>query len=153
MLRLISGVATAIAMLIAWFFLLRSSGPIDVFDGVSAADLQSAEVRILDDDPDAQPGWDADQARLRAQVYPGLYSERASLVKVELGAPYYDGIFPPRSGTYLAWAIRVATSQADSGNLAGVVFYPSAEATIAFVDANSGELLRVYTKYPDIPTP
>jgi hypothetical protein len=120
--------------------------PVAVFEGVSAEDLASENIVLLDAHPSAAPSVPLDGPEQTVLGEPGIIIQRTQLVRIQLtnqGTP----ISPP----LLAWALRLDTSRLpeDDGSRpccfwigGGTVF------AIVFFDANNGANVATFVRFP-----
>ncbi len=113
-----------------------------IFDGVTTSDLTGAGIAIVDPNPVEQATVSRDTATRSMLFQAGVTVESSQLVRVHI-APS-EHIPPKPSGDFLAWAIRLDTFEAGNTEYfgTGLWFSSSANPTIVFVDANTGDYLR-----------
>jgi hypothetical protein len=120
--------------------------PVAVFDGVSAEDLASENIVLMDSHPSASPSVPLDRPEQTVLAEPGIVIQGTQLVRIQLtnqGTP----ISPP----LVAWALRIDTSHLpeDDGSRpccfwigGGTVF------AIVFFDANNGADVATFVRFP-----
>jgi hypothetical protein len=142
----LSAIAAAILLASVGVFVLghslSDSASPAVFDGVTTSDLTGAGITILDLNPTDRPTVARDTATRSMLFEAGVTVESSQLVRVHLAAR--ESARPSPSGDFLAWAIRLDTSEVANIEYFGtdLHFSRSANPTIAFVDATTGDYLR-----------
>jgi hypothetical protein len=121
--------------------------PVAVFDGVSAEDLASENIVLLDAYPSAAPSVPLDDPEQIVLGEPGIVVQGTQLVRIQLtnqGSP----ISPP----LLAWALRLDTSQLpeDDTYTGPGPFWISGgpDFAIVFFDAETSADLATFVRYP-----
>jgi hypothetical protein len=131
--------------------LAGTPAPVAVFDGVSAEDLASENIVLLDAHPSAVPSVPLDGPEHTVLAEPGVVIQGTQLVRIQL-TNQGSAISPP----LLAWALRLDTSHLpeDDGSRpccfwigGGTVF------AIVFFDANNGANLATFVRFPSGRTP
>jgi hypothetical protein len=145
MLKLSGAVVVVLLVIVGIFVLghsLSDSAAPAVFDGVTTSDLAGAGITIVDPNPTEQATVSRDKATRSMLVQSGVTVESSQLVRVHLAAR--ESAQPSPSGDFLAWAIRLDTSGAGIAEYfgTGLAFTSSANPTIVFVDAATGDYLR-----------
>ncbi len=149
MLKLSGAVVVVLLVIVGVFVLghsLSDSAAPGVFDGVSLQDMSQQGVTLLEENPADAQRVSRDEATRSLLGQLGLIVEASELVSIDI-AP--GEAIPPRpSGRFTAWAVRLDTSgvpnQEYFGPRGGGGFSRSANPTIVFVDAATGDYLREY---------
>jgi hypothetical protein len=141
-----------VGILVLGHSLTDSASPA-VFDGVTPSDLSASGIFILDPNPSDQPAVSRDSATRSVLLQGGITVEASQLIRVILSGGE-GSILHSISGEFLAWAIRLDTSGAGVAECLGtsLCFSSSANPTIAFVNAETGDFLRSIG-VPAAPTP
>ncbi len=147
MLKLSGAIVVVLLVIVGVFVLghsLSDSATPGVFDGVTASDLTGAGITILDLNPTDHATLARDTATRSMLFQGGITVESSQLVRIRI-APS-ETIPPKLSGDFLAWAIRLDTSEAGITEYfgRGLAFSSSANPTLVFVNANTGDYLREY---------
>ena len=155
MLKLSGTIVVALLVIVGVFVLghsLSDSATPGVFDGVSPSDLTGSGITIVDLNPTDHATVARDTATRSMLFQGGITVESSQLVRIRI-APT-EAIPPKPSADFLAWAIRLDTSEADNAEYfgTGLHFNRSANPTIALVDAATGDYLREHL-VPATPSP
>jgi hypothetical protein len=127
--------------------IIAGNGQSDAFEGVSERELIASGITILDYDPAERISFPDEVAR--------RYEEEGATIEVQqLTRIYlYTGSAIPIASEHLAWAVRLDPSGVPTlpgGGYHGVPGHlnPNATLAIAFVDAESGQLLKLFERLP-----
>jgi hypothetical protein len=142
MLKLAGAVVVVLLVIVGVIVLrhsLTNSATPGVFNGITPSDLAGSGITIIDQNPTEQPTVPRDKATRSVLGQTGVTVASSQLVRIHI-APS-ESIPPKPSGYFLAWAIRLDTSRVANTEYFGTGLYFTANPTIAFVDATTGDYL------------